>query len=114
MAIKYYSNPKTKETFALLDNCEMDVVNKINKFMRDINVCWFSEKYLMPKQFKVKVRCADGDVFSEEKGREYAKAKLMERYYKAFDARIDMFKESLISLNSRVFETPVEIFENTP
>lgn len=114
MAIKYYSNPKTKETFAVLSNCEMDAINKINKFMRDTDMCWVSKKYLMPKQFKVKVKLAKGDEFDEEKGREYAKAKLMERYYKAFDARIDMFKESLISLNSKVFETPAEIFENIP
>lgn len=114
MAIKYYSNPKTKETFAVLSNCEMDAINKINKFMHDTDLCWASKKYLMPKTFKVKVKLAEGDEFDEKKGREYAKAKLMERYYKAFDTRIDMFKESLISLNSRVFETPAEIFENTP
>ena len=43
MAIKYYSNPKTKETFAVLSNCEMDAINKINKFMRDTDLCWVSK-----------------------------------------------------------------------
>ena len=38
----------------------------------------------------------------------------MKKYYSAFDKRIDMFRADLIALNSRVFETPVEILENTP
>lgn len=111
MAIKYYSNPKTKETFAVLSNCEMDAINKINKLMRDTDLCWVSKKYLMPKTFKVKVKLAEGDVYDEEKGREYAKAKLMERYYKVLDARMDLFRANLIALNSNVFDTPAEILE---
>lgn len=100
MAIQYYSNPNTKETFAVLRGTELDAINKIDKFLNEFDCYMIREKYMMPKQFKVKVKLA--------------KEKLMKKYYSAFDKRIDMFRADLIALNSRVFETPVEILENTP
>ena len=112
MAIQYYSNPNTKETFAVLRGTEFDAINKIDKFLNEFDCYMIRKKYMMPKQFKVKVKLAKGDVYDEEKGKMLAKEKLMKKYYSAFDKRIDMFRADLIALNSRVFETPVEILEN--
>ena len=111
MAIQYYSNPNTKETFAVLRGTELDAINKIDKFLNEFDCYMIREKYMMPKQFKVKVKLAKGDVYDEEKGKMLAKEKLMKKYYSAFDKRIDMFRADLIALNSRVFETPAEILE---
>lgn len=112
MAIKYYSNPKTKQTIAVLNGCQFDALNKIDKFMNGFDWCWCTKKYLMNDTYRAVVRCSAEDEFSEEKGREYAKAKLMKKYYKDFDRRIDMFRSDLIQLNSRVFETSDEVKNN--
>jgi hypothetical protein len=111
MAIKYYSNPKTKETFAVLSGTTLDAINKIQKTMDEFGGCMIRHQYLMPAQFKAKVKLAEGDVYDEEKGKQLAKEKLMKKYYKAFDARMDIFRADLIALNSKVFETPPELIE---
>lgn len=111
MAIKYYSNQKTKETFAVLSGTTFDAINKIQKIMNEFGGCMISRKYVMPAQFKAKVKLAEGDVYDEEKGKQLVKEKLMKKYYKAFDARMDIFRADLIALNSKVFETPPELIE---
>lgn len=112
--IKYYYKPSTKQTFAVLNDCQFDAVNKISKFMHGFDWCMCTDKYMMDDTYRVSVRCAEDDVFDEEKGRKYAKAKLMKKYYRDFDRKIDMFRSDLIELNSRVFETPAELEETTP
>lgn len=111
--IKYYYKPSTKQTFAVLNGCQFDAINKISKFMHGFDWYMSSEKYMMRDTYRVSVKCSDDDVFDEEKGRKYAKAKLMKRYYKDFDACVDRFRSDLIELNSRVFETPAELEETT-
>ena len=112
--IKYYYKPSTRQTYAVLNYCRFDAVNKIAKLMGNLDWCMCSDRYTMKDTYRVSVKCSDDDVFSEEEGRKQAKAKLMKRYYKDFDACINRFRSDLIELNSRVFETPVVIEENTP
>ena len=113
MAIKYYYQPSTKKTFAELRNCRYDAINKIEKFMHDFKWFMCSKKYEMKDTYRVSVKLCDGDVFDEEKGKAYAKAKLMERYYRDFDRCVEQFKSDVIELNSRIFETPKELENNT-
>lgn len=110
--IKYYYKPSTRQTFAVLNGCQFDAVNKISKFMNGFNWCMCTDKYMMNDTYRVSVKCSADDEFDEAKGRAYAKAKLMKRYYRDFDRCVDRFKSDLIEINSRVFETPVEL-ENT-
>lgn len=112
--IKYYYKPSTKQTFAVLQDCRFDAVNKIGKLMGNLEWGMCSDKYTMKDTYRVSVKCSDDDVFSEEEGRKQAKAKLMKRYYKDFDACVNRFRTDLIKLNSRVFETPAELEETTP
>ena len=112
--IKYYYKPSTRQTFAVLNGCRFDAVNKIGKLMGNLEWCMCSNKYMMNDTYRVSVKCSDEDVFSEEEGRKQAKAKLMKKYYKDFDRCVDRFKTDLIELNGRVFETPAELEENTP
>ena len=113
MAIKYYTNHEKKQVHAVLSGCEFDAINKIDKFMGNHSWCWTSKGYLMPGEFRAVAKCHPDDVFDEAKGRDIAKERLMKKYYKAFDARIDRFRSDLIELNGKVFETPAEL-ENTP
>ena len=111
--IKYYYKPSTRQTYAVLNNCRFDAINKISKLMGNLEWCMCSNKYMMNDTYRVSVRCSADDVFSEEEGRKQAKAKLMKKYYKDFDRCVDCFRSDLIELNSRVFETPAGLEENT-
>lgn len=102
--IKYYHNERTRETFAVLNGTEMDAINKINKCFGNMDWMWCTKKYLMPDSFKVKVKLAVGDVHDMEKAKVYAKQKLLKKYYKEFDRRMDMFKCDLLEVNHRAFE----------
>ena len=112
--IKYYYKPSTRQTYAVLNGCRFDAVNKISKMMGNLEWCMCSNKYMMNDTYRVSVKCSDEDVFSEEEGRKQAKAKLMKKYYKDFDRCVDRFKTGLIELTGRVFVTPAELEENTP
>lgn len=108
MAIKYYSNPAKKQIIAVLSNTSMDAINKIAKATDDHPFYCLNTRYLMPDSFRAVATCMDCDEYDENVGKDIAKKKLMKRYYKSFDKRIDMFKEDLIMLNSRIFTEPVE------
>ena len=111
--IKYYYKPSTKQTFAVLRGCQLDAVNKISKMTGNIREVCLTTDYLMKDTYRVSVKCSDSDEFDVEKGKAYAKAKLMKKYYKDFDSKIDLFRSRLLELNDRVFETPDEVKNNT-
>lgn len=102
MAIKYYKNPKTKQTFAVLQDTKFDAVDKIAKVLGDI--CWMMncDKYMMRDMYKASVKCLPEDEYSEEKGMELAKDKLLKKYYKDYDKKLDMFKDDVEQLHKRV------------
>lgn len=107
MAIKYYKIPEKKITIGVLNGCQYDVANKIAKLTADLNidVILYDKKYLMPDTFRAIVRCHDDDVFNEEEGERQVKEKLMNKYYRSFDKRMDMFKKSLDRLNEKVADS---------
>lgn len=111
--IKYYYKPSTRQTFAVLNGCQFDAINKIGKFMNGFDWGMCSKKYLMRDTYRVSVKCSADDVFDAEKGKAYAKEKLMKRYYKDFDRCIDQFKNDVIELNGRIFGIPVDNENNT-
>ena len=104
MAIKYYVKPSTKQIFAELRGCEMDALNKIDKYMNGLAGCWGDQKYFMKDTYRVSVRCSADDVFDEEVGKKIAKAKLMKTYYRDFDNIMNRFRYELLELHDRVFE----------
>lgn len=104
--VKYYYKPSTRQTFAVLNGCSFDAVNKIDKMIGGMAEVRPTTDYLMKDTYRVSVTCSDDDVFDAEKGKAYAKAKLMKKYYRDFDRKIDLFRSRLIELNGRVFETP--------
>ena len=104
--VKYYYKPSTKQTYAVLNGCAFDAVNKIYKMIGNMTEVCPNTDYLMQDTYRVSVKCSEDDEFDAEKGKAYAKAKLMKKYYKDFDSKIDLFRSRLIELNGRVFETP--------
>ena len=105
--IKYYSIPSQGKTVAILRNTEMDAINKMGKLMDGFDWGFCTKKYLMPQQFRAVVKVHGDDVFDAEEGKKLAKQKLMEKYYKAFDKRMEMFRADLDKLVSRANEAKV-------
>lgn len=103
--VHYYIDRKGKRTIAVLKNCRFDAVKRIAKLINNRNFDFYQEKYLMPNQFRVIVKCNDYDEYDVDMGMKIAKAELMEKYYNALDKRIEMFKDELSVVMDSVFET---------
>jgi hypothetical protein len=113
MAIKFYDIPDRGMTVGVLSNTSMDALNKIAKITGDTTFCAYDLKYMMPDNFRAVAKVHGDDVYNQDTGRQIVKEKLMKKYYKSFDKKMDQFREDLLVLNGKVFETPEEL-ENTP
>lgn len=112
MAIKYIVLEDQRKVYGIMENTRYDAINKINRITGIDGKRVFtaySKKYEMPNTFKACCVCDEKDTFSIEEGKALVKKKVLRKYYKSFDKRIDIFKCDLIQLNSKVFETPSEI-----
>lgn len=103
--IKYYINENKRQVIGVLSGCKLDAVNKIDKMMRDTPFCVCPSRYYMKNEFKAVVVCDSRDEFNAEKGMEIAKQRIMDRYYKSFDKKIAKFREDLLMLNGKCFES---------
>lgn len=102
MAIKYVQIPEKKMTIAILENCRYDAAVKIAKVVgRTDSLCFNPEKYLMANSFRAIAKCSPEDAWDAEVGKAVAKAKVMKKYYKAYDKRLDAFTNDL---NDAMFE----------
>lgn len=106
MAVKYVVVPEKRMVKAIIENCEYDAYNKINKMLRGTNFCACSDRYMMPNRFIAKVVCDERDEWSEEFGKARAKKVVLDNYYKSLDKRIQYFREDALVFNGKVFETP--------
>jgi hypothetical protein len=113
MAIKYVVVPERRMVKAMLENCEYDAYNKINKMLGDTPFCVCSDKYLMKNRFVVELYCDERDEFNEEFGKKRAKKILLDNYYKSLDKKIAKFREDALIFNGKVFETPKALENNT-
>ena len=109
--IKYIIIPERRMVKAILENTEFDAYNKINKMLRDTTFCACSDKYLMPNRFVVEVPCDERDEFNAEVGKKIAKKILLDNYHKSLDKKIAKFREDVLLMNGKVFET-TEVIEN--
>lgn len=110
--IKYYYNTNKQGTIAILSNTRYDFLNKVNKMLANTGIIVCGDKYLMKNEYKGIVYCNKKDVYDEQVGRDKAKEKCMNRYYRDFDKLWGMLQEELIIANSKFFETPVEVLDN--
>lgn len=108
--IKYYVIKDKRQVVAILDGTKWDAYIKICKMMKDTDLGLVpSSKYEMPSRFKVVLNCDPLDEFNEEFGKKRAKKILLDNYYRSLHKRLDKFREAMIVVNSKVFETPDEI-----
>ena len=110
--IKYIVVPERRMVKAVIENTEYDACNKIHKMLRDTPFCACSDKYLMPNRFVAIVNCDDSDEFNVEFGKKRARKIVLDNYYKSLDKRVSKFREDILVMNGKVFETPAEMLEN--
>ena len=110
--IKYIVVPERRMVKAILENCEYDAYNKINKMLKNTPFCACSDKYLMPNSFTAKVFCDERDEFDPEFGKARAKKIVLDNYYKSLDKKNAYFRADALVMNGKVFETPEEIKNN--
>lgn len=111
--IKYIVVPERRMVKAILENTTYDAYNKINKMLVDTPFCACSDKYLMPNHFVAEVLCDDRDEFDVEFGKRRAKKIILDNWRKSLNKRIAKFREDMLILNGKVFETPEELENNT-
>ena len=111
--INYIVIPERRMVKAILENTTYDACNRIDKMMRDTPFCACSDKYLMPNRFVVEVPCDERDEFDAEFGKRRAKKILLDNYHKSLYKRIAQFREDMLVLNGKVFETPEALENNT-
>lgn len=100
--IKYFEIPEQRKIVATLSNTRYDAVHKIAKVTGQTkSLCFDPSKYLMSSSYRAVVVCHDEDKYDFKKGKEIAKAKLLDRYYAALDAKCDEFANDL---NTAMFE----------
>ena len=117
MAIKYVVNEEKRTVTAILEGTKFDCVNRINNKLH--NTDWEIDKWdvpknlLMPEKFVATVRCDERDTFNAEFGKNRARKIVLDNYYKSMDKHLGNFREELIEINSRFFETPEVMKNNT-
>lgn len=100
--IKYIHVPEQKKCVAVLENTKYDAVHKIAKIIGQTkSLCFNPSKYTLSNSYRAVVVCHPEDSYDPQKGEKIAKAKLLDRYYAALDAKCDKFAEDL---NAAMFE----------
>lgn len=100
--IKYVHVPEQNKTIAVLENTKYDAIHKIAKVMGQTkSLCFDPSKYLMSSSYRAVVVCHPDDEYDPAVGMKMAKAKLLDRYYAALDAKCDEFSKDL---NAAMFE----------
>lgn len=104
MAVKYYVVPEKRMVVAALGDCQYDACNKLAKLTDELDCVVYQDKYKMPNNLRATAICHADDVFDVEVGKRIAKEKLMKRYYKHFDQKIEMFNTYLNHVHERMAE----------
>ena len=103
MAIKYYCMPEKNKVIGVLLGTENDVINKIDKLCVDTGFdFWPDERFVMPHMFKAEATVCEPDVYDEEIGKAIVREKIMKRYYKSHDKRINLFRSIVSDFNKKV------------
>ena len=101
MAIKYFVDEKNKKTVAVLEGCQWDAVNHIQKTLRRGNLdesLLSYRPYLMPDTLRAVVTCSEMDQYDVEEGKRQAKKKLMEHYSKSVEKRVKQYQQDLLRI----------------
>lgn len=102
--IKYYVNNEKRQVIGVLDGTRYDACDRIDKMLDNTTFASYNQKYLMPSSFKAIVTCDPADEFDPNVGMEIAKRRIMARYYKSLDKRLDIFFADANDLCGKLFK----------
>lgn len=92
MAVEYIINEEKRTVVAILKGTELDAHKAIMRQVGDAEESFFGFNSnwttLIPDSFTGKAKCDPRDEFSLDEGKKIAKARCMERYYRAKDVAI--------------------------
>ena len=102
MPIKYVSIPEQGKTIAILAETRYDAINHIKNRCGDSHVWVCMKDYEMPNYFKSTVRVKEPDVFDTEIGQQIAKQKVLAKYYKVYDKKVEKFEKTVAAFNEKI------------
>lgn len=100
--IKYYVDEPKRTVVAVLDECELDAINLINKKIGYLN--FFDEsRYVLPKRFVGVAKCDPRDIFNVDEGKKIAKKKCLDKYHKTLHKTTDKFCTNMMRKIDRIY-----------
>ena len=103
MGIRYIHLDSQRKVVAVMNGCEKDCVRKIHRVIDRTNLAFDESKYLINDTFRGVAVCADEDEYDPKEGEKIAKAKLLDKYHKMYDATMDRFKAELQKIQKNLF-----------
>jgi hypothetical protein len=103
MGIRYIHLDSQRKVVAVMNGCEKDCVRKIHRVIDRTNLAFDESKYLINDTFRGVAVCAEEDEYDPKEGEKIAKAKLLDKYHKMYDATMDRFKEELQKVRKNLY-----------
>lgn len=103
MDIRYVHLDDQRKVVAVMHGCAKDFIKKIHRILDRTNISFDESKYLINDTFRGVAVCLDEDEYSREEGEKIAKAKLLDKYHKMYDAAMDRFKNELQKVQENIF-----------
>lgn len=113
MAVEYIVNPEKRTVVAILKGTELDAHKAIVRQVGEADESFFGFNSnwttLIPDCFVGKAKCDPRDEFSIDEGKKIAKARCMEKYYRAKDSAIKQWYKNACVKMKRVERLVKEI-----
>lgn len=82
--VKVLVNDEKKVTTAVVEGCELNAIERIEKVLKGRDLTRNFKKALLPEKINAKTTCLECDTFDEKEGRRLAINKVMEKHNRAF------------------------------
>lgn len=103
MGIRYIHLNDQRKVVAVMHGCEKDCVRKIHRALDRTHIAFDESKYLINDTFRGVAVCAAEDEYNYEEGEKVAKAKLLDKYHKMYDATMERFRAELQKAQKNLF-----------
>lgn len=97
--VKYYVNEDKRTVVAVIDGCNWDAYNEVEKIVENygVHVSDYNKVVYMPRTFKGIAKCHPEDKWDEEVGKKVARHKLLVAYNEAKFNAIRGYYRNLLS-----------------
>ena len=103
MGIRYIHLNDQRKVVAVMHGCEKDCIKKIHRALDRTHITFDESKYLINDTFRGVAVCVDEDEYNPEEGEKIAKAKLLDKYHKMYDATMEKFRNELQKAQKNLF-----------